>query len=222
MKRTSAVFKPATVRKLVWVSLFCLAMGYLESAVVVYLRLLYYPDGFAFPLVMIPPSTLLIELGREAATVVMLVAIGFICGRNPVQRFAYLILSFGIWDIFYYIWLKLFIDWPQSLLTWDILFLIPLPWVGPVLAPVLIAAVMIAAGLWMISREDRSRTLRFPFWAWAGQILAGIVIIFSFIKAAANVDSAGQPQDFHWELFSVGLLGGLALFIRQMKRQRVH
>jgi hypothetical protein len=221
MKKRSAVFKPATVRKLVWVGLFCIAMGYLESAVVVYLRLLYYPNGFDFPLVMIPQSTLFIELGREAATVVMLVGIGFFCGRSPVQRFAYLILSFGIWDVFYYIWLKIFIDWPPSLLTWDILFLIPLPWVGPVLAPVLVSLAMMVAGLGMISREDHSRVLRFPFWAWAGEILAGMVIIISFIWCGTNMGSAGQPQAFHWELFSAGMLGGVALFIWRMKRQKV-
>jgi len=34
----------------------------------------------------------------------------------------------------------------HSLLDWDILFLLPLPWWGPVLAPVLIALLMIVWG----------------------------------------------------------------------------
>ena len=30
--------------------LYAVAMGYLEAAVVVYLRAIYYPEGFSFPL----------------------------------------------------------------------------------------------------------------------------------------------------------------------------
>ena len=112
----------STQRKLLWVFLFAVAMAYFEAAVVVYLRLIFYPDGFAFPLVSGPPATILIELGREVATILMLVAIGILCGRSKTERFAYLLISFGVWDIMYYVWLKVQIGWPASFLTWDLLF----------------------------------------------------------------------------------------------------
>jgi hypothetical protein len=38
------------IKTIIWLAVFSMAMGYLESAVVVYLRKLYYPDGFKFPL----------------------------------------------------------------------------------------------------------------------------------------------------------------------------
>src|SRR5882724_9621043 len=131
---------------------YAVAMAYLESAIVVYLRRLYYPQGlsfpltiadieglrylmahqsvFDFPLAIIDTPTLLLELGREAATMVMLATVGIAAGRTKVGKFAYFLLLFGVWDIWYYIWLKVFLGWPASLLTWDVLFLIPVPWVG--------------------------------------------------------------------------------------------
>src|SRR3981189_1372652 len=115
---------------------FSIAMATLESAVVVYLRALYYPDGFTVALKLIDQRILLIEIAREGATLLMLVGIGLLAGRNFKDQFAYFLLSFAVWDIFYYLWLKVFIGWPSSLLEWDILFLIPFTWLGPVLAPV--------------------------------------------------------------------------------------
>jgi hypothetical protein len=116
-------------RRILWLTLFAIAMAYLESAVVVYLRLIYYPEGFQFPLKAITNTNLWIEVGREAATMVMLVVVGFLAAVTGPGRFAVICYAFGVWDIFYYIWLWIFIDWPSSLLTWDLLFLIPLPWI---------------------------------------------------------------------------------------------
>jgi len=183
-------------------------MAYLEAAVVVYLRAIFYPDGFDFPLAPGPSSVILIELGREAATILMLIAIAVLCGRSKIERFAYLLYAFGLWDIMYYVWLKVQIGWPPSLLTWDILFLIPLPWVS---------IAMILAALWIIKREDQGATPVFPRWAWWAEILAGIIIILSFIWDASNVSAGGYPNPFHWEIFCLGLLGGLAIFVRLMQ-----
>ncbi len=82
-------------------------MGFLEAAVVVYLRELYYPEGFAFPLKQLAPNVLLIEYLREISTIIMLFSIGYIAGRKFYDRLSFFLLSFGIWDIFYYVWLKL-------------------------------------------------------------------------------------------------------------------
>ena len=60
----------------------------------------------------------------------MLATVGSAAGRTAVGKFAFFLFLFGVWDIFYYIWLKVFLHWPASLLTWDVLFLIPVPWVA--------------------------------------------------------------------------------------------
>jgi hypothetical protein len=213
---------PSTSSKLLWVILFAAAMAYLESAVVVYLRALYYPHGFDFPLVMAPlDAVLAVEIGREAATIVMLVAIGILCGRSPLERFAWVMLSFGIWDIMYYVWLKVFIDWPASLLTWDILFLIPVPWIGPVLAPVLVSLALIGAGLWIIIAIARSIVLKLPWWAWWAEIGAGLIIIISFVLDVKQVVAGGYPHPFRWEIFLAGLIGGLGVFVATVRKVKL-
>ena len=123
--------------------IFAIAMGLLEAIVVVYIRELYYPDGFQFPLKELPPKIILIEWTREMCTLLMLGSVAWFSGRIFVKRLSVFLFIFGIWDIIYYIGLKIFLDWPESLLTWDILFLIPVLWVGPVLAPVLCSVLMI-------------------------------------------------------------------------------
>jgi len=195
-------------------------MAYLEAAVVVYLRMIYYPLGFDFPLKAMATATLFIEVGREVATIAMLAAIGIFCGRTRIERFAYLMLAFGLWDISYYVWLKVFIGWPASLLTWDILFLIPLPWVGPVLAPVLVSVALILAALYLISREDRGTAVHFPHWAWCAEIMAGLVIIAAFLWDARNIIAGGHPHPFRWEVFLTGLLAGLIIFAWQARANR--
>jgi hypothetical protein len=71
-----------------WLTVFSVAMGFLETAVVVYLRELYYPAGFAFPLAPIETSVAVTELLREAATLLMLLGVGVLAGRTAVQRFS--------------------------------------------------------------------------------------------------------------------------------------
>ena len=130
--------KKESVNKILIITIFAIAMGFLEAAVVIYLRELFYPNGFDFPLRgFLNPSILGVEWIREFATVVMLAAIAVLAGKKFYERFAYFLYAFAIWDIFYYISLKATLDWPSSFLTWDLLFLIPWPWIGPVLTPVL-------------------------------------------------------------------------------------
>src|SRR6267378_2094617 len=167
----------ANLKTLLVVIGFSIAMATLESAVVVYLRALYYPDGFTVALKMIDQQILLVEIAREAATLLMLLGVGWLAGSNFKDRFAYFLMSFAIWDIFYYVWLKVFIGWPSSMLEWDILFLIPFTWLGPVLAPVICAATMILLAVVMLRRN---RQLTVGLWSllWAG----GMVIAYTFTK----------------------------------------
>jgi hypothetical protein len=143
--------------RILLLALFAIAMGFVESAVVVYLRGLFYPEGFYGTLAIIPVFYYGTEVFREAATIIMLAAVALLAARRGWwERAAYFLFCFGVWDIFYYIWLYALLGWPPSLLTTDLLFLIPVPWVAPVVAPVAASAVMIAASVWILARRTRS------------------------------------------------------------------
>jgi hypothetical protein len=165
---------------LLWVGLFSIAMGFLECAVVVYLRTIYYPDGFAFPLKIISPQLAITELFREASTVVMLICIGMIAAKKAIVRFALFIYAFAIWDIFYYIFLFLILGWPPSLLTWDLLFLIPLPWVGPVVAPIINSLTMILLAVMIIIYNSRNQKAVLKAAEWSGLIIGSLITICAY------------------------------------------
>ncbi len=169
-----------TIKKILWVTIFSIAMGLLESAVVIYLRELYYPDGFVFPLKRMSSSIALTELLREAATLMMLVSIGVLAGRTKMEKFGFFIYSFAIWDIFYYIFLKLLIQWPETWLTWDVLFLLPTTWVGPVIAPVLLSAAMIGLSLAISYFTDRDNQTIITGKEWTLLVSGSLIIILSF------------------------------------------
>ncbi|MFH1689922.1 MAG: hypothetical protein ABIE42_06755 [Candidatus Eisenbacteria bacterium] len=137
---------------LAWLAAFAVAMAYMEAAVVAYLRLLYYPDGFviesAASLEPVPPAVLAIEIGREVATIVMLAAVALLsAGKNWWERLAHFMWAFALWDIFYYVWLYVLLRWPSGATTIDVLFLIPVPWIAPVFVPIVVSLLMIGAAL---------------------------------------------------------------------------
>jgi hypothetical protein len=202
-------------RKLIWIFVFGIAFGLVEAAIVVYLRKLYYPDGFQFPLKMVPFDVLFIEVVREVATIAMLIAFGALTGRTKLAKFSAFIIAFGVWDIFYYVWLKVFLGWPETLLDWDILFLIPTLWVAPVLAPILVSAGLIGCGTWMFLKEESGDTIRATAMDWGVEIVAATLIVASFI-INSGID---LPDNYPWWLFLLGLLGGVSYFIwRGLKR----
>lgn len=132
-------------------------MAYVESAVVVYLRFLYYPDGFVvasgWDPASVAPAALRIEVWREVATMVMLAAVALLAaGRSWWRRLAYFMWAFAVWDICYYAWLFVLLRWPPGLLTLDVLFLIPRAWVAPVVLPVTVSGVMMAAAAAILRR----------------------------------------------------------------------
>ncbi len=213
--------------RFLWLTLFAIAMAYLESAVVVYLRKIYYPEGFAFPLEPIGPRIALTELFREVATIFMLIGAGMLMGQRTITRFAYFIYCFAVWDIFYYIFLKVLLGWPASFLTPDILFLIPMPWVGPVLAPVLVSLSLIVLAGVLIKGAAKSPMFRVERTEWFLLILGALVIILSFLwdyggyvlrdhsfidlfsLSEEELFRVGQdyvPRDFDWTIFLAGEL----------------
>jgi hypothetical protein len=184
---------------------FAVGMAYFEAAVVVYLRELYYPEGFAFPLKLIPKTILFIEVGRELAALVMLASIAIIVVRRRWERFGWFLFMFGIWDVWYYIWLKVTLDWPSSLFDWDVLFLIPLPWSSPVIAPLLIAATMIVIGPWIVLKSDSRDSYRPGMRAWVLGLLGSASILYSFMSDTGAILNQELPQSYSYWLLVLGL-----------------
>ena len=219
-------------RTLLWLTVFSIAMGYLETSVVVYLRAIYYPNGFNFPMANMSSVIAITELGRELATIIMLAGIGMVAGKNSTQRFAWFLYCFAIWDIFYYVFLKLLLNWPESLFTWDILFLIPLPWVGPVIAPVIISLSMILLALMLVFHNEKNPLLKFNFQEWLLLISGSLIVIISFILDCYRcihvykgevLDAIAEyvPLQFDWWIFWTGeilILIAIALFYIRAKR----
>jgi hypothetical protein len=214
--------------------LFGVSFGYVEAAVVVYLRSIYDPlrqrihpgrqPDQLFPLISTDelaaagpenPRRLAIEIGREAATMAMLAGFALAVGANLQQWIAAFAIAFGIWDISFYAFLRLMIHWPQSLSTWDLLFLIPLPWVGPVWAPMLVALTMIVCGLISLALGGvRGRTAH-----WLGVLAGAFVIVLAFVWDYRNTTAGGLPSAFNWPLLLLGEGIGITAFLAAARRR---
>jgi hypothetical protein len=196
------------------VVVFATAMAWVESAVVFYLRTMidridpYQPNPL--PIIgNLGPA----ELVREAATLVMLLTVGMLAGRNWRSRLGYAAVAFGVWDIGYYVFLRKLSGWPHSLLDWDILFLLPLPWWGLVLAPVLIALLMIAWGTLTCQVERAQSSWRSDVTAWGMNLIGTGLALYVFMADTIRVASQGVealrnvlPAQFNWPLFGIALL----------------
>ncbi len=194
--------------------IFAIAMGYLEAAVVIYLRLLYYPNGFHFPLQTIPTNTALIELGREFSTLVMLwFSAMFFKGRFR-ERFIIFLYIFGVWDLFYYFWLKVLINWPTHWFEWDILFLIPAPWIAPWLAPALISLGFIFITLLLWKSPNKFDSAAFNKQTWLIEIACALLILITFFWETAQVMAGEIPTYYPWWLFFIAYLIAMGTFLK--------
>lgn len=204
----------STARK-TWclVVLFAIGMAWVESACVYYLRVMVDRID-PYQTNPLPMRGVLgqVELVREAATLVMLAIVGALAGRTRQTRLAYTAIAFGVWDILYYVFLWLMSGWPKSIFDWDILFLLPLPWWGPVLAPVCIALLMIAGGT--LASQFRLRnpatSLTTALWGLSGVgiLLALYVFMADTLRAARQgLDAAVTvlPTAFNWAAFCVAV-----------------
>jgi hypothetical protein len=214
--------------------LFGISFGYVEAAVVIYLRALYEPlrqrltpgraPGDLFPLldrdrmVAAAPETarlLNVEVIREAATIVMLAAVALVVAGERNLWLPAFAIAFGVWDVSFYLFLRLWIGWPASLLTWDILFLLPVPWVAPVLAPVIVSLTIVGCGLVALWRPVGIRPRH-----WIGLILGGALVILSFTWDFRYVLAGNLPHPFAWWLFLTGQLVGLGAFLHAAFERR--
>jgi hypothetical protein len=221
--------------KLAWTAAFAAAMGYLESAVVVYLRLLYCPGGFGFPLKdFMDPRILSIEIVRELSTLIMIFCVAALAASGWKDRLAYFLFMFAVWDVFYYVWLKVELGWPPSFMTDDLLFLIPWPWVGPVLAPLAVSLTMILLSFRLLDGSGGPRPREWFLWT-AGSLMilyafladyGRLLVQGAFFKGFSPLTadpgfqrllSGHAPGPFDWALFLAGeavVLAGLPGLLR--------
>ena len=193
------------------------AMALLEAAVVVYMRYLYYPDTplEIFPLKFLSVYDTVVELSRELATVVMIIAVAWLAEmRSATRRFAAFVFVFGIWDLFYYVWLKVLMGWPRHWLEWDVLFLIPTVWLGPWICPVLISVLFIVWGYWIMSDSNaKDLTRRGVLWFVVGALLGLVAFMQPAIREllVGGMEGLGRyvPGTFWWWMFvpSLALMG---------------
>jgi hypothetical protein len=192
------------------VAAFAVAMAWVESACVYYLRVLVdRVDPYQAAPLPLHGALGQIEVAREAATLLMIAVVGALAGRSRSARLGHAAIAFGLWDIFYYVFLRLFDQWPRSLFDWDILFLLPLPWWGPVLAPVSIALVLVVGGT-LATRDDGAtmRVARRWWWtSWVGAVLALYVFMADALRAlSGGVDvTTVLPHAFNWPAFWLAL-----------------
>lgn len=198
-----------------WLWAFAIAFGLIEAAVVVYLRALLGIHGDSlFPLLSVTDAAharvMGVELWREAATLVLMLAPAMLFHRHPLLRFAAYMLVFGVWDLTYYACLKLFLGWPAGLFTYDLLFMLPTVWVAPVLAPVLVSLALVGfstATVWLL----RSRPVHVPTRVHLGVAIAGgVLVLAAFMAEAQHFIAGGMPPRFSWPLFAAGYALALA------------
>lgn len=221
------------------VGIYAIAMAFLESVIVVYLRKLYYPAGFDFPLVAsIEKMVLNIEWTREFFTIVMLICIGWLAGKKFYDKFAYFLYAFAVWDIFYYVWLKVILGWPVSLLTWDLLFLIPFPWASPVLAPVIYSIDITILAVVLIHLQDRFGKVKMKLSEWGLFVLGSAIILYTFLEDYAKLLLASNgledfmakvsiytPLKYSWVIYFVGeiviLISIFAIYYRTTENANI-
>lgn len=143
-----------TIKKIGTLFIYAVSMAVVEAAVVVYMRYLFYPAGFEIATVKdladLPKNVYLVELLREVATIMMLASVGFLAYRKWSARLTAFVWTFSVWDIFYYVFLYVFLRWPPSLSAIDVYFLLPWPLLGPVWFPIALFFFLGAISLWSL------------------------------------------------------------------------
>ena len=222
---TRNIFMKPFTKTLMVIVIFSVAMAALESAVVVYLRALYYRDGFTVAFKLIDKQIISVEILREVATLLMLWSVAYLTGKNRKERIAYFLICFAVWDIFYYIWLKVFIDWPSSFFEWDILFLIPFTWLGPVLSPIICSVTMIVLAVRLLRSSPETKIsirsklligagcviILFTYLIDYGKLLWANDLMTEYVNLLSNkkfiqLASVYLPEYYNWTLFWLGEL----------------
>ena len=194
--------------------IFAVAFGCIEGATVVYLmatapKAVRSASGL-FPLSALSPRLITIELVREACTLILLAAVAWSAGHRWRDRIGAFLLTFGLWDLVYYGALRVMLGWPESFRTWDVLFLIPAPWVAPVWVPSIVAAIFIVAGTHLFwTSEDEHKYLLHDFVLLTASAAAIVIACLISSNAALTVE---QPTHFPLWLYWAGVVVGVGGF----------
>jgi len=196
------------------VVVFAVGMAWVEAATVYYLRVMIDRiDPYQAQPLPLHGVVEGVELVREAATLLMLAMVGMLAARTWRKRLGYGVIAFGVWDIFYYVFLRIISEWPRSLFDWDVLFLLPLPWWGPVWAPVSIAVLMTVWGTLATQCAERQPATAFERTLWgAGAVGAGLALYVFMADALHSIPQgldatrSGLPTSFNWPVFCAALM----------------
>jgi len=164
-------------RRLAGLALFSIAFAFVEAAVVFYLRQILAAElggsdrsykellNLGFIVFVYPDAQSMgnaqlgaVEVTREFCTIVMLAAIAYLSAHTLRQRIGGFLFAFSVWDLFYYLFLKVITGWPRGLLDIDVYFLLPVPWIGPVLTPLVISTVLLLVGVRLYLRDPGPQT----------------------------------------------------------------
>lgn len=200
--------------RLISVILFAIAMGLLEAICVAYIRQIIFPPDGNIANTPISDFNFTLEAIRESMTIIMITTLSILAAFNWRTRLAMFFLAFGIWDIFYYVGLKIFLDWPATIMDWDTLFLIPVAWYSPIIVPVLISTYFIIGSIFIILHESNGTNLRFNFTVVILQFLGFAVWFYSFVNNSAMISENGYANvEYSWALFFLGLIFGISSLI---------
>lgn len=226
--------RAARPARLAVLAVVAVALGYIEASVVVYLRQvivpvreIHFPSAVREVLPLLSPdqleqagydiaSLLVVEVIREITPIAVLLAVAWGLSRRKAEAAALFMIGFALWDILYYLFLKILLNWPVSLGTWDVLYLIPTAWVAPVWAPLVISVTLLLGGLAVLRRSGRGHLGTGPVWAWLLAALGVGLILASFFLRTKEAFQA-VPTRFDWPWFLAGWLaavGGLLWLLR--------
>ncbi len=198
--------------RFVGLTVLAIAFAFVEASVVVYLRGWWGIEDLIADVPPLDRRIAVVELGREVATLALLCGAGWAVGKTWPSRWGFAFFAFGLWDIFYYVWLKVLLDWPSSLLAPDILFLVPLPWWGPVLSPVLIAILCIVGGTLAVVAEEGGKRVSPTKIQWFSTMIGIALALYAFmadaialLPATAEQLNEMRPSEFAWPIYLVGL-----------------
>jgi hypothetical protein len=197
--------------RLTSVIIFAIAMGILEAICVVYIRQIIFPPDGVITEIQSGNFNFSYEIVRESLTIIMLTALSLVAAYNWRTRLAMFFLAFGVWDILYYIGLKFFLNWPSTIMDWDTLFLIPIPWYSPVLVPVLISTYFILGSIFIILHEGNGTQLKFTPTVVLLQFVAFCVWLASFMKNSQQINEFGYENvRYSWWLFIIAMIIAIA------------
>ena len=137
------------------ITVFAVAFAFVEAAIAISLKRLYYPDGWKPPFHALPGEANLLEQAREVMTLVMIASVAAFGRPSWREGIARGLWIFGIWDLGYYAFLLWLTGFPSSLLDLDLVFLVPIVWVFPVWVPVLVSIVALLVALRLHHRPGR-------------------------------------------------------------------